>query len=301
VLAVNDYIKLYAGYSLYDAQLAVVETHKRCLERGKVTLCIAECGSGKSKIGSSALHAYQQRLNYRKPGSGDHIKHFNIVLCPSHMAKKWVREIEETLPDTFAVIVTSITEINKVYEAYERDDRTCYIIITKEKARDGYMRRPAALWNKHRNKFICPDCCKTIEMELIDCGTKYKIPADAFFFRKETKHNHKCENCGSLLWTAMVPEQQTEWVKVSEYGFVHRRMAHMYLKYVEKKPRIFEDIQAIADNPDGHFSNNGAYRRFALSTYIKNKMKGKISGLVVDELHTPQRNTPAGVYILCFM
>ena len=306
VLAVNEYIRANAGYSLYDAQLAVVETLKRRLARGKVGLCIAECGSGKTKIGTSALHAYQQRFQFRKItdiGNGQSVgvmepqtKYFNIVLCPSHMAKKWVREIEETLSNTFAVIVTSITEINEAYEAYERDNKTCYIIITKEKARDGYMRRPTAVWNKRRKRFICPSCYGDIEMDLIDCGSKYRVPADPFFFRKETKQNHKCtnEDCGSLLWAALVPEQQTEWVKISDYGFVHRRLTHLYFKYVEKKPKIYDAIQAIADNPDGHFPNAGAYRRFPLSTYIKRKMKGRIDGLIIDELHNYNNNSGQG-------
>lgn len=152
ILAVNEHIKNNTGYSLYDAQLAVAEAHKRCLERKKATLCIAECGSGKTKKGITSLHAYQQSTYT------NHIKCFNIVLCPSHMTKKWVREIEESLPNTFATVITSISELNKVYKAYESDIKTCYIIISKEKARDGYMKRPVAVWNKRRNAFICPTC-----------------------------------------------------------------------------------------------------------------------------------------------
>ena len=296
VLAVNENIKLYAGYSLYDAQLAVVEAHKRSLERGKATLCIAECGSGKTKIGTSALHAYQQRLHFRgpNPDTDAHTKHFNVVLCPSHMAKKWVREIEETLPETFAVIVSSITELHEAYAAYERDDKTCYAVITKEKARDGYMRRPAAVWNKRRKAFICPHCYETIEMNLIDCGSKYRVPADVFFFLRETKKNRKCEGCGSLLWTVLVPERQSEWIKITDYGYVHRHMTHEYLKFVEKKPKIYDAILSIHENPDDHFPNNGAYRRFPLSTYIKYKMKGKVDGLVIDELHNFNNDSGQG-------
>jgi superfamily II DNA or RNA helicase len=289
VLAVNEYIKENAGYSLYDAQLAMVETHKRCLERSKATLCIAECGSGKTKIGAGALHAYQHRHHFLA-----HNKYFNIVLCPSHMAKKWVREIEETLSDTFAIIVNSIAELNMVYEAYKRDNKTCYVIITKEKARDGYQRRPAVMWNERRREFICPDCYGGLEMELTDDGSKYKVPADGLFFRKETKQNRKCDSCGSILWTALAPEQQSDWVKVSDYGFVHRRYAYAYLRYVEKKPKIYQAIKNIADNPDGHFPNTGAYRRFSLSTYIKRKMRGKVDGLIIDELHDYNNNSGQG-------
>lgn len=48
VLAVNNYIQEKAGYSLYDAQLAVAESVKRQLDRKDAALIIAECGSGKS-------------------------------------------------------------------------------------------------------------------------------------------------------------------------------------------------------------------------------------------------------------
>ena len=57
VLAINDCIMSRVGYSLYDAQLAVAEAIKRQLARKRVALIIAECGSGKTKIGSTALGA----------------------------------------------------------------------------------------------------------------------------------------------------------------------------------------------------------------------------------------------------
>ena len=88
ILRINDYIRTHAGYSLYPAQLAVAESVKRKLSEGKSAFIVAECGSGKTKIGATALAAYQAQK--RK-------KTFNIILCPSHVAKKWVREIAETL------------------------------------------------------------------------------------------------------------------------------------------------------------------------------------------------------------
>ena len=290
ILAVNENIQKNTGYSLYDAQLAVCEAHKRCLEQKKATLCIAECGSGKTKIGITSLHAYQQR----NAKNNQPLKHFNIVLCPSHMTKKWVREIEETLPNTFAVVINSITELLTAYSAYEKDSKTCYVIMSKEKARDGYMKRPAAVWNRQRQAFVCPDCHKVIEMDLIDHGSKYRVKADSLFFKRENKQNHKCDNCGSLLWTVLLPDEQTEWVKVSKFGFVHRQHAFEYLAGINKNPAIYKAIEDISDNPEGHFTNAGAFRRFPLSTYIKQKMKGKIDGLIIDELHNYNNNSGQG-------
>ena len=59
ILRINDYIRAHAGYSLYPAQLAVAESVKRKLSEGKSAFIVAECGSGKTKIGAAALAAYQ--------------------------------------------------------------------------------------------------------------------------------------------------------------------------------------------------------------------------------------------------
>ena len=59
ILRINDFIHAHAGYSLRPAQLAVAESVKRKLSEGKSAFIVAECGSGKTKIGAAALAAYQ--------------------------------------------------------------------------------------------------------------------------------------------------------------------------------------------------------------------------------------------------
>ena len=155
ILRINDFIHARAGYSLYPAQLAAAESVKRKLSEGKSAFIVAECGSGKTKIGATALAAYQAQK--RK-------KTFSIILCPSHVAKKWVREIAETLPDTAGVIVRSITELDSLYAQYRQGDKSIYAVISKEKARDGYMRRPAVLFDARKGAFRCPGCGSVIEL-----------------------------------------------------------------------------------------------------------------------------------------
>lgn len=111
VLDINRYIQQKAGYSLYDAQLAVAEATKRQLQRCGTALIVAECGSGKTKIGTDALGALYG-LGAAQGGK----KTFNLVMAPSHVTKKWVREIGETLPNTFAMVVKSITDLNRLYD-----------------------------------------------------------------------------------------------------------------------------------------------------------------------------------------
>ena len=282
VLAVNDYIQTKAGYSLYDAQLAVAESVKRQMERKGAALIIAECGSGKTKIGSTALGAlYGMWASQRRKGAG---KTFSIVMSPSHVTQKWVREIGETLPDTYAMVVRSITDLNRLYAMYEAGDKSVYAVLSKEKARDGYMRYPAVAWNRRRKAFLCPDCLEPLEMEISEDGTRYMVNADQFFFQTEHRQNHKCPHCGTVLWAPVNPGKHIPWVRIGGYGWVYREKADAHMKRT-KNAAILDQLWKIAENPDGHYPVKGAYRRYPLSTYIKKKLRGKVDGFLADELH----------------
>ena len=52
-----------------------------------------------------------------------------------------------------------------------------------------------------------------------------------------------------------------------------------------KSESVIEQLTEIAQNPEGFYPVRGAQRRYPLSTYIKKKMRGRISGFLCDELH----------------
>ena len=274
---INGYLYKKVGYSLYPAQLAVAEAVKRRLDKSKVATIIAECGSGKTKIGAVALASHQKH------------KSFNVVLCPSHVSKKWVREIHETLPDTFAMVVKSLADVDKLYKTYKKENKTAYLIVSKERARDGYMKRPAVNWSNSRRCFICPDCGEKQEMKLTEDGVSYDVAADHYHYKKENDKNHKCDDCGSVLWTAINPSdynpKRNQWVKIGGYGFVHRKFARRHFEKVFDK-KLVKKIAEIAElgESGGIIPTAGAYRRYGVSTYIKDTI-GTIDGLIVDEFH----------------
>lgn len=283
ILRINDHIREHAGYSLYPAQLAVAESVKRKLSEGKSAFIVAECGSGKTKIGATALAAYQAQK--RK-------KTFNIILCPSHVAKKWVRELAETLPETAGVIVRSITELDSLYAQYQQGDKSIYAVISKEKARDGYMRRPAVLFDARKGAFRCPSCGEIIELPSSD-DTDGWTAAKPEAFRMENRRNHQCMNCESPLWTAVNPSVPSPWVKIPEYGWVHRKLAvHAIQK--TKNPAALDALLSLHENPDGYFPTRGACRRYPLSSYIKKRYRGRLDGLIVDELHEYNNDSGQG-------
>jgi len=273
---INGNLKKNVGYTLYPAQLAVAEALKRRLDKAKVGIVVAECGSGKTKIGASALAAHQNGK-----------KCFNVVLCPSHVTKKWVREIEETLPNTKAAVVYSLGDIDKVYKEHLAGNTSTYIILSKERARDGFMWQPAAVYSKVKKAYLCPRCGEIIEMEIKEDGTNYKVRADQFFFKKQTTQNHKCEHCGELLWSAINPNDKklshNKWVKIGNYGFVYRDFAVRHLE-ATKDLKVLAKLQEIIDNPSQVFTARGAYVRYSMSDYISERFK-QIDGVILDELH----------------
>ena len=285
ITEVNDCVRKHAGYSLFDAQLGAAEALKRQLETDKMALLVAECGTGKTKIGSAALYAYQHGNPKRKV----YDKAFNVVICPSHITSKWVREIHETIPNSYAMHVNTMAEVDDLYSYYESHHKSVYCILSKETARNGYMRKPSVQWNPIKRGFVCPHCGYVQEMDILTDAGHYTVKADAGFFLNENSKNHKCQNkrCGEVLWSMVntkdLAPSRNEWVRIGSYGFIHRRFASQAYNAC-KSPSTAAKIAEVVDNPNGVFPAPGAFDRFPLSSYIKKKIR-KIDGLIVDELH----------------
>lgn len=284
ILEADNYLFANKRIRLYSAQKAVAEGTKRKLDQGRMAMIIAECGAGKTKIGSVALHAHQKG------------KCFNVVLCPSHLTHKWVREIEETIPGARGRILHSISDAEAAFKEFRAENYTIYAIVSKERARDGYSKKPAVYYNRIKKGFICPCCYEKVMMELTDDGTKYLVDADQFFFRKETAQNHKCPKCGALLWTCVNPNDRrissNQWVKLGEYGYVYRSRIDEHIQ-AAGDDEIKKSLLEIRDNPDVFFPILGAYCRAALSTFIRKKLK-KVDAVILDELHQYKGETAQG-------
>ena len=276
---VNRFVMDHAHYSLFSAQLGAAEALERQLETDKMALLVAECGTGKTKIGSAALYAYQKKSRRTKA--------FNVVVCPSHITGKWVREVQETIPDCIARHAVSITDIDRLYGLYQKEKKTVYCILSKETARNSYMRRPAVRWSRVKKGFLCPHCGKVQEAPVLSEGSRAVEPVSAGFYRQENNKNRKCRHCGQPLWTVLNPGDllpgRNEWIRIGGYGFIHRRFIGEALLTC-KADADRDKIQAVAREPQGIYPAAGAYRRYALSAYIRQKCK-RIDALIVDELH----------------
>lgn len=280
---INDYIFQNTGYRLYDAQLAAAEAASRKIDQYRPAIVVGDCGAGKTKIGMAALAASQMRERQKK--------HFNVVMCPSHLCRKWVRENSETIPNSRAAIIHNISEFSAVYQDYLLGDKTVYVILSKEHARNGYYRYPAVRWMQSKKGFVCPDCGEVIEMPLVDeGGSTYFVHADGTFFLRENSKNHICRHCRSPLWAplceGMLPK---DWVKVGGFGYVYLPHRALYSPFI-KSSAVHKKLEQL----NGYCASQrvASPRRYPLSTYIRKKMRGRIDALIADELH--QYNNDSG-------
>ena len=179
-----------------------------------------------------------------------------------------------------------------LYAQYRQGDKSIYAVISKEKARDGYMRRPAVLFDARKGAFRCPNCGGIIELPSSD-DTDGWTAAKPEAFRMENRRNHQCMSCAGPLWTAVNPSVPSPWVKIPEYGWVHRKLA-VHAMQKTKNPAALDALQALQENPDGYFPTRGACRRYPLSSYIKKRYRGRLDGLIVDELHEYNNDSGQG-------
>lgn len=163
-----------------QAQGDVIMGIAAVLQERNSAMVIGEMGTGKTiiGIGITALH----------PDPA-----LSLVICPSHLVKKWRREILKTIPGAKAIILRSFTDLlNLDYRGRPKAHE--YHIISKEKAKLGYSWKAAVVRRRSQNAWglSCPSCGKLI---VDDYGQP--IERDKLNRVKTT-----CQGCGQPLWCA---------------------------------------------------------------------------------------------------
>jgi SNF2 family DNA or RNA helicase len=140
-----------------------------------------EMGCGKTMIALStaAMAASPQRV---------------LVVCPTHLVEKWIRETKSTMPEVHVVdlsVKNSISILSELRGDRKRSRIHDIYIISKERAKLSYGWRPAAV-KKSKSRFPhCPDC-GALAMKNDEYVTWANI----------SNKRYRCSKCGSALWQA---------------------------------------------------------------------------------------------------
>lgn len=143
---------------------------------------VGEMGTGKTMLSLSVIAMYP------KPQR-------TIVVCPTHLVKKWIRETKETIPDVITVDLT-VKNVITILDALrsnrkKKPQKHEVFVISKERAKLSYGWRGAAL---SKNDSKIPHCPK--------CGTAIVDSKDNYLtFSLLNKKRYTC-SCGEPLWQA---------------------------------------------------------------------------------------------------
>ena len=161
------------------------------LEAHRGTTVVGEMGTGKTFIAAAAAHmAGFKRI---------------LVLGPPHLVPKWKREVEMTVPGARAVVVKSITDLERLRISV--GSGPLFVVMSREKAKLSYRWMPAVIqrWAVSKGRLLRDEetgepfrvpCCPDCTAQIVD---KDGVPlTDEDLNRRK----HTCANCGSPLWQA---------------------------------------------------------------------------------------------------
>ena len=227
---VDDYIYFRDGIRLFDAQKSVIQGVANTLDYQDAVYIIAECGSGKSIMGTVAVVVNNKEKKAMT----------NVVLCPPHLVEKWKREILRAAPGSDVEIIDNFDNLLKVMPNVKCKlrRRHLWLVVSNQVAKNDYFKRPAAVWKKsatyttkdsygveHRHLingcYCCPECGQplyTTHWERVNgVRTEVKDYFDETAFRESLASNQVCHNkvkkwnhathqyeeqeCGARLWT----------------------------------------------------------------------------------------------------
>ena len=173
------------------AQADAIRGAALSLQTHQGTTVVGEMGTGKTFIGAAAAHM----AGFQKV----------LVLCPPHLTKKWKREVEQTVPFARAVIVTSITDLEKLRLSV--GSGPLFVVMSRERAKLSYRWNAAVTerWAVSKGRLVRDEetgepfrvpCCPDCTAQIVD---KDGVPlTDADLNRRK----RACAHCGSPLWQA---------------------------------------------------------------------------------------------------
>ena len=111
------------------AQADAIRGAALSLKAHRGTTVVGEMGTGKTFIAAAAAHL----AGFRRI----------LVLCPPHLVPKWKREVEMTVPGARAVIVESITDLERLRLSV--GSGPLFAVMSREKAKLSYRWMPAVI------------------------------------------------------------------------------------------------------------------------------------------------------------
>ncbi|MBI2060710.1 MAG: DEAD/DEAH box helicase [Nitrospirae bacterium] len=123
-----------------------------------------------------------------------------LVLCPSHLLRKWQKEAQDTIPACETYILRTLSDIDHVFQG--KLNGTQVLLLSKETAKLG-MPRHATFWqsrSKRNGVFFCPHCGAG-EITYQDPNRPHTEDRETHPPNPDSKKFPYCAECDAPLWT----------------------------------------------------------------------------------------------------
>ena len=248
--------------SALPAQAIAIGGLAKHLQRARAARLIAECGAGKTFMALGVAHVLKARTI--------------LVMCPSHIAKKWAREATKTIPFTRTFMVEDMRNGGDPKQAHgvcEVRLRKCRIIY------EGMQLSLADLRSTGRSGWRqrCPQCSVFIMSK-----DKGKL---SYFWR----HAFLTAKCGPDLGGVINPD--TGCSIENREGGRRTRMDFDQLKISEQIERAKDGTTVFSPLWQ---ADRSKIQRMAPGEFIGRYMKSWFDLAIADELHQLAGDTAQG-------
>lgn len=140
-------------------------------KKGKYAFFNCGMGTGKTIMGATAVEGFfnSKAMDIQKKSLAEILKepgavtYRNIVMCPSHLVNKWVKEIKEQIPHTNAIALTDFKQLLEIKANGRARTGKEWYVISKDFGKLSYMERPAVKRIKKGEIVSC--CCSECNNE----------------------------------------------------------------------------------------------------------------------------------------
>ncbi|MXY44711.1 MAG: hypothetical protein F4Y50_11775 [Dehalococcoidia bacterium] len=216
------------------AQADAIKGAALSLEAHRGTTIVGEMGTGKSFIGAAAAYM----AGFKRV----------LIICPPHLVRKWKREVEETVPGVRAVIVTSITDLERLRLSV--GPGPLFAVMSRERAKLSYRWKAAVIYRWATSKG------RLIQVE--ETGEPFRVPC--------------CPRC-----TAQITDK--DGVPLTDKDLNRRKRTCPTIILNPRTERL-----EVCGSPLWQADKSGP-ARYPLSDYVKHHMRGFFDLLIGDEVH----------------
>ncbi len=247
---------------LFPAQKHVAVALWKRLRRSNSAIMVGEMGVGKTTIACAVAELIRQCDGDPRP---------NLILCPPHLVNKWIREIRQIVPLSFAMALYRLSDVKQFAQQVTRlsPGTPAFAVLSREMAKLGSGWQPAYVIRRKYERtepvrgktrtvteetFGCPRCGK--EAWYVEDGHETAPVREAQYF---SERKRQCAACGEPF-----------------YQMVH--LNHLAVGTLDEQSSQARLIES---------DTNGLRitQRYPIADYIARRYWGLFNVLIADELH----------------